>query len=266
MKIDGDLQDEIVKKYLSGRSMQGVANDMGISINTVVDHLNKRKIPRRSNKINSRKYEVDHDFFSEIDSEKKAYWLGFIQADGYLLTRDKTLGIALAEKDIAHLEKFKKDMGATYPIHIYQSSGYSTSDYCRIVIKSEKIWDDLFSLGIHPKKTKNTHPISVRDELERHYIRGLMDADGSIKVSKNSKTGFRGDFVSACKPMANYIADRLGKGSVRLDQKKNVWYSEFSLTTKNLDYLYEKSTTYLQRKYDRAVLARQRLSDFSWSC
>ena len=48
----------------------------------------------------------EFDYFSEIDIEEKAYWLGFIYADGYV-TGSK-LGIAIANLDRMHLEKFKK--------------------------------------------------------------------------------------------------------------------------------------------------------------
>ena len=54
----------------------------------------------------SRKYNFDENFFDKIDTEEKAYWLGFIYADGAIFKR--TLSIRLSTKDIHHLEKFKK--------------------------------------------------------------------------------------------------------------------------------------------------------------
>jgi uncharacterized protein (DUF608 family) len=33
-----------------------------------------------------RKYFFDFDFFEKIDTEKKAYWLGFLYADGCILS------------------------------------------------------------------------------------------------------------------------------------------------------------------------------------
>ena len=34
-----------------------------------------------------RKYNVNHDFFESINTEERAYWLGFISADGCISER-----------------------------------------------------------------------------------------------------------------------------------------------------------------------------------
>lgn len=258
MRLDADIQKEIVKLYLSGKSAYDISPEVKVSIGTVYNCLSRHGVTR-SNKINSRRYSLNHDYFEIIDTEAKAYWLGFIQTDGYLTTNTSSVGIALAEKDRDHLEKFKSDIEATYPINTYRSSGYSNGPYSRIVVKSEKMWNDLVLLGVTPQKTKTTLPLDVPNDLQRHYVRGLMDGDGSIKKAKQSRSGYRGDFVSAQREMAQFMADRLGVGAVRLDKKKNVWYSEFTLTEQNLDYLYEEATTYLSRKYERGIRARGRL-------
>ena len=258
MRLDTDIQNRIKELYIQGNSAYKISDQINVPIGTVYNCLKNFGITR-SNKENSRRYSLNHNYFSSIDSESKAYWLGFIQTDGYLLTNIKGVGIALAEKDAGHLEKFKSDIEATYPIKVYQGSGYSHSNYARIIVRSEQMWNDLNNIGVTPKKTKTTTPIKISQDLERHYVRGLMDGDGSIKISKDSRSGFRGDFVSANKEMAQYISERLGKGVIRLDGKKNVWYSEFSLTRENVEYLYGEATVYLQRKYDRIVRARERL-------
>ena len=51
--------------------------------------------------ITRRKYQVNEFFFDEIDSEEKAYWLGFIYADGYVNTNGNKFGINLSLKDIS---------------------------------------------------------------------------------------------------------------------------------------------------------------------
>ena len=44
--------------------------------------------------------------FDNIDNEDKAYWLGFIIADGYLNDNKHTLRIKLGDIDKNHLIKF----------------------------------------------------------------------------------------------------------------------------------------------------------------
>lgn len=60
-----------------------------------------------------RKYKLDEECFKTIDSEAKAYWLGFLAADGYICS-SKVVGCKLGIKDVEHLKKlgmfFKTDM------------------------------------------------------------------------------------------------------------------------------------------------------------
>ena len=44
--------------------------------------------------------------FENIDTEEKAYWLGFILADGYLNTDKHMVRIKLGDVDKKHIEKF----------------------------------------------------------------------------------------------------------------------------------------------------------------
>ena len=61
-------------------------------------------ISRKDGKLN-----VNSEFFSEINTEEKAYWLGFLTADGYL-SREGRLQLCLAEIDKSHIEKYKNDI------------------------------------------------------------------------------------------------------------------------------------------------------------
>ena len=62
-------------------------------------------------------------FFSDINTEEKAYWLGFMAADGSV---NKT-GIVINLKDIGtnHLEKFKETIESTVNITIHKNNGFS---------------------------------------------------------------------------------------------------------------------------------------------
>lgn len=73
----------------------------------------------RKNGANLKKYTAYYAFFKEIDTEEKAYWLGFIAADGFITTRDNTVGITLGRKDKNHLFKFTKSISATNPVNDY---------------------------------------------------------------------------------------------------------------------------------------------------
>jgi len=50
--------------------------------------------------------EYNRHIFDKINTPEKAYWLGFIVADGYLNVERRMLRIKLGNKDKHHLEKF----------------------------------------------------------------------------------------------------------------------------------------------------------------
>ncbi|UYZ23301.1 LAGLIDADG family homing endonuclease [Mesobacillus jeotgali] len=65
-----------------------------------------------------RKFLLDENFFGKITTEEKAYWLGFILADGSVSkeNRRNCITLSLSRKDKEHLYKFKKSIKATYDI------------------------------------------------------------------------------------------------------------------------------------------------------
>ena len=69
------------------------------------------------------KYYYNKDFFNKIDTEEKAYWLGFLYADGCIVTRSKckkvtpmSLELVLSSIDINHLYKFLNSLESNIEI------------------------------------------------------------------------------------------------------------------------------------------------------
>lgn len=100
------MEEKIIDAYTVQKlSIAKVAAQFGITADRVLSILKKNNIPRRSSS-ESHKLPVDSNFFHEINTEEKAYWLGFMYADGYVTNR--TMGIKLQESDSSHLEMLKK--------------------------------------------------------------------------------------------------------------------------------------------------------------
>ena len=80
--------------------------------------------------------------FEIIDTEEKAYWLGFLYADGSVSSTDNRIELGLAEKDLNHIEKFKEFIGVPNKI----SYRPQTKSY-RYMFKSIPCKEDLIKQG-----------------------------------------------------------------------------------------------------------------------
>lgn len=130
----------------------------------------------------------DQQYFNTVDTPDKAYWLGFIAADGSVHQNGQLLQINLKESDIDHLEKFKKVIDADNEIYPMNGRAVRLSLYCPQMIEGLKFQ------GIGPAKSLTLKPSNLLAlELQRHYWRGMVDGDGSIckKRAKRKNGGYR---------------------------------------------------------------------------
>ena len=78
----------IIERYNNGESSLQIAKDYNVTASSICGLLRRNGCVLRSNKINSRKYSFNENYFKNIDTAEKAYWLGFIAADGYVQTHN----------------------------------------------------------------------------------------------------------------------------------------------------------------------------------
>lgn len=252
--------EKVADMYLNERkSVPTISAELGIGYGRIYYALEKHGIKRRSNKENSRKFVTDDDFFSRWN-EHSAYWLGFIMADGHVSSSGGKR-VVLTSKDVEHLELFVSDTSSTYLVKEYRAvTSYGPTSYGRVSIASDKMYDDLVALGCVERKSKRLEPpIGIPVEMERFWIRGFFDGDGSLAKSKATRSRYRLALVGT-KSVIDYVGFRLG-GSIWYDKNKDVWYLDKSPTLDDLEYLYGNSNRHLQRKFDRAMVAKSRLSE-----
>jgi hypothetical protein len=124
-----------------------------------------------------RKYSLNDDYFTEIDTAEKAYWLGFITADGCILTnragRPAYLRVELARCDEEHLRELCVDLGSDRPVLRY-------GDTATVSFGSRRLAQALCKLGVTPRKSLIVKPWDGPVGLMPHYWRGLFDGDGGI--------------------------------------------------------------------------------------
>lgn len=251
--------ERVIKMYTIDKlSCYKIAKEVDLTPATVHRILKGNGIKTRSNKENSRKYFVNNDFFEVIDTEEKAYWLGFIYADGYITNNgnQKNFGIALEIKDKGHLERFINDLDSNYPVKVYDAkTNFSEYTYARVLITSEKMYNDLLNKGVFERKSNILRFPSydiVPKNLVMHFIRGYIDGDGSIVRSRNS---FSLNICGTSEFLLSLFSELGHKVKVEYryqDEKGSYARLIGNIKVKSvLDIIYDSSTVYLERKYLR---------------
>jgi hypothetical protein len=189
-------EKEICDLYISGESSNKIAKKLQLSTSSIKKILKKYKIVIRNSSISHKIYDCDESIFELIDSHEKAYWVGFLTADATIT--NGSLKLALATKDITHIEKFRTFMKSNHIIHIYkqligESSIVKNRDknyyYGIISIHNAKIIKDLSQYSITTNKSFTTEfGKNIPGKFINSYMAGLVDADGFVTVSNNKIT------------------------------------------------------------------------------
>ena len=265
--------------HIKQLNIQAMSKKANCSVDTISRWMRKHEVEMLQEvryKNLGKSYSLNESFFEVIDTEEKAYWLGFITADGCInitdtSNRHKTkvkyfksykayrLSILLSRTDKSHLYKFKKDIKYTGIIEegntFVKSKKYPNA---KVRITSEKLCKDLMRNGIMPRKSsKENFPHFLTDDLLRHFIRGYFDGDGCFTYRKNPP------YYSPC---VTFVGGNTFLKELKVYLKSNViektkgkikdsnTYSTYSIGGVNLviqfmDWIYNDATVYLDRKY-----------------
>lgn len=263
------------QKSISKEQLQLAVNDLksGMLMKDVVKKHNISytwiyKFMHKTNQMfytdHGRKNKLNKTYFNKIDNEHKAYWLGFIFADGSLTksnSYDKTpnrLQFNLSQKDKNTLEKILIDLESTANImdYIPSEKTYASNPMSRLSINSIDLCKDLRRHGVVLKKNRTFPWNSMSKKLYRHFIRGYFDGDGSI--SQNFQlTGYR-DMLADIQII---LIENCNLNKIKLYEYPNKYvdvvdmcYGGKNQLTHIYNYLYHDSTIYLSRKKDKFSL------------
>ena len=118
-KLSEQQKLDIIEKYKSGgHSHRTLGKEYGVDRSTIQDLLKRRGVKSMNT---SRKYTINEHYFDVIDTEEKAYWLGFLYADGNNNEVDGVVTMGLIDKEI--LEIFKWDIGSNKPLYLQNKHG-----------------------------------------------------------------------------------------------------------------------------------------------
>lgn len=229
-------------------------------------------------------YKLQQDAFDIIDTEEKAYWIGFLWCDGYVLDRrpkgkhEISIKLQLGIIDKSHLIKFKQFLGSEHPIKEYKGGSYSPDKKTvRLMFSNRHMGEVLINrYGLVPYRTKiNSLVDNIPEHLIRHFIRGVFDAEGSASVYYNKGTQLKAicSFTSL-EALIIWIQDfllskKIVNSKTKLDKRHKDRDSNDNCLNisgtrqclRFLEWLYYDSTIFMDRKYDKYLELKSKLGE-----
>ena len=197
----------------------------------------------------------NRNIFNKIDNEEKAYWLGFIVADGYLNINKHMLRIKLGNRDRSHLIKFIKFVGVNEEMLKSEIHSETGNENFYVSLYSKEVMNDLLSLGIEQAKSGKEKVCNIDKKYYRDFIRGLWDGDGFIRENLSGIGLVGSEEVLAF--VQNYFNDSLGVKPLKIYPHCNTFKIEYRSTRKAipliLNHLYGDKDVALDRKKELAT-------------
>jgi len=213
----------------------------------------------------------EHTFFDIIDSEIKAYLLGYFIADGCvsiepkkrkdgsIYSYNKRMIFTVSIDDLEVMEMYKTFIAPNVILrHFHNPNGaVCRKPQISLKISSPYLVNRLIEMNINPRKTMDSEFVFnfeiIPKELKRHFIRGFMDGDGDIGTTSIGFVSTSGKFLdqiqeeifSSIEGLTLYKRKHSG---ITID-----WYTLRINTGRKkkkelYDYLYSNSLYYLTRK------------------
>lgn len=151
--------------------------------------LHEHNIPIK--KVRNKNRLLKEDYFSVIDTECKAYFLGLLLTDGSICKDAKgkkqdSIALELIETDIDILERFKEEIKSDSSLSYNKRKNRKNGTYT-LSFRSNQMSNDLGKYGIVPNKTYLMEHLPIlSEEFMIPFIRGIIDGDGSLYFSNNS--------------------------------------------------------------------------------
>jgi hypothetical protein len=262
--IPQEHRDAMVASYLAVATAKEAANQFGYSYMACIFALKQKGIEPRTNGETHRKYAVEESFFDVVDTEAKAYWLGFLTADGTIGYDHIILGLQV--KDLQHLYNFTSSLCSNHPVTLRENIlNGKVHRYGQVHIGSHHLATAIKRLGVGERKSFTVCPCEdIPRDLLSHYWRGLFDGDGFIAEPKRRvgraiewSLGVVGNqaivsgFEAFIRQRTGYVAQVRPQSRIFI-----VRYHSIASLQAILDILYRDATLFLERKHHRMMRIR----------
>lgn len=191
--------------------------------------------------------------FNKIDSREKAYWIGFIVADGYINESRGFLRIKLGNKDKQHLIKFINFIEGDINMLKHECHSITHNDIWYVSLYGKSLVNDLVKLNIRQAKSTKEKVPPINSEYYIDFIRGLIDGDGYIRKDMTG-IGLCGskDILKFCQDI---FLHKLNVESHKIHDHCNTWKIEYrnkESIYKIIKTLYYNNCVGLDRKIELA--------------
>ena len=261
------MTDEVVTSVMNllseGKTVPEISSILNINKVTIGSFLRTHGI-----KLNPDKGNVH--YFDTIDSNAKAYIVGFIAADGALVkTRTTTtLTITIKYEDRAVLEFIKSEIGNEHKLQeIIRPSSFDSSKnihHIRYTISDRNITVALNKLGITSNKSLSMKNIikNIPYEHRDAFIIGYFDGDGSVTIRDGLYPNDKGilckDYslyiqIRGTKEFLTGICNHLKVGPSHIHQNDSIPQLNFAnkKDTYRFFQCYNNLPFYYERKYNK---------------
>lgn len=164
-------------------------------------------------------YNLDTHYFDNIDTSSKAFWLGFICADGSIKKNRKAFCVKITQKERVLLDEFKEAIGFEGEVKLGKNYGgrYSDKDFYELTVYRTEFAESLMQAGkSRLKKNQKSIPDSVPKEYVIDFIRGYFEGDGTVYFAKSVNSWYIG--FSGVEELLVDIQNNIGIGHIEKDK------------------------------------------------
>lgn len=271
------IQEHLIEK---GMTLQEMANAVGVSRERVRQIIKQRGFHSSQRRPNADlsywrktdlKGDLDNHYFDVIDTEEKAYWLGYISAKGRVTNVNhygrKALEINSTEPNKPHVDRFRAAIGLDREMHETWNKVYKKR-YYNLHVPSQHMACRLQELNVkQPKHEMTRVPADVPPELLHHYFRGHFDGKGFILQMKRNKRiniffMYGSDLLlyDFCVYLSETIGVDLPAGAVVSQNDGHHLHMLFKISAKKkilkiMQALYKDATIYMERNLEKYTSA-----------
>jgi hypothetical protein len=259
-----NLEEIIKSHHTASKSQKTIANLTGKSLSTIRRLMKKLGLSGRSK--GARDYCINSTVFDKINTIEKAYWLGFLLADGCLAKSAgsyRAIRLSLQDRDSKHLKEFAKFIGYDGKLYVNLSKGHRRLS---VVFNDVYLGKQLLKHGwLNYKQGVSSEILDmVPDDLFHSFVRGYFDGDGCISGQVRKQRKRKRWYANICCKFDKHLLELntriISTGGPEAKIKKrnksyDIRYNNLSNVTHFYYYIYSGLGPKLDRKFNKFITA-----------